>query len=116
MSALLSDDGFESRCLRWRASASAEAFAYGAEPFYGLDGSLYLVYGAREPGNIQIVQLNESSARLPRAAQPGQTNTSEATLFHEVAKGPSLSNILNSFPQGSQKLQNHEHFVAKGSQ
>ena len=66
-----------------------EALAYGAEPFYGLDGSLYLVYGAREPG-IRIVQLNESSARLPRIAQPGNHNASEATIYHQVAVGPNF--------------------------
>lgn len=75
----------------WRASSNGEALAYGAEPFYGLDGSLYLVYGAYEPGNIQIVQLNESSGRLPKVAQPGRAaaNTSNPA-YHHVASGPSF--------------------------
>lgn len=71
--------------LDWRASADAEALAYGAEPFYGFDGSLYMVYGAREPGDIRVVQLNESSGRLPAVAQPA---FSGSALYHRVAAGP----------------------------
>ena len=41
---------------------------------------MYLVYGAREPGNIRVVQLNESSGGLP-----GHTRE-----HHHIASGPSF--------------------------
>ena len=50
--------------------SNGEALAYGAEPFWGYDGSLYMVYGAREPGNIRVVQLNASSGRLLTSHSP----------------------------------------------
>ena len=76
----------------WRSSSNNEPLAYGAEPFYSLDGSLYMVYGAREPGDIRIVQLNESSGRLPEVAQPGFTDEGMAspTIYYSVAVGPNF--------------------------
>ena len=78
----------------WKSMSGGEALAYGAEPFWGFDGSVYMVYGAREPGNIRIVQLNESSGRLPLVAlpghRPGDTNLSNDHVYHHVASGPSF--------------------------
>ena len=78
----------------WKAMSNGEALAYGAEPFWGYDGSLYMVYGAREPGNIRVVQLNASSGRLPHVAlpghRPGDTGVSNDHVYHHVASGPSF--------------------------
>ena len=78
----------------WKAMSNGEALAYGAEPFWGYDGSLYMVYGAREPGNIRVVQLNASSGRLPHVAlpghRPGDTGLSNDHVYHHVASGPSF--------------------------
>ena len=73
----------------WRLGSNGEALAYGAEPYYGFDGSVYLAYGARDPGNIKIVQLNESSGRLPKVAQPGSANFS-ANAYYFAASGPNF--------------------------
>ena len=73
----------------WVAGSDDEAMAYGSEPFYGFDGSLYMVYGAREPGDVRVVQLNESNGRLPKIAQPGESNVS-LSPYHTVARGPSF--------------------------
>ena len=70
------------------AGSDDEAMAYGSEPFYGFDGSLYMVYGAREPGDVRVVQLNESNGRL-QIAQPGESNVS-LSPYHTVARGPSF--------------------------
>ena len=75
----------------WREHSGGEALAHGAEPFYGLDGSVYLVYGAHEPGDIRIVQLNESSGRLPFVAQPGHAPGSASVgVYHHAAAGPNF--------------------------
>ena len=42
------------------AESVAEPVAHGAEPFYGLDGNLYLVYGAGGSGGIHIAQASLS--------------------------------------------------------
>ena len=73
----------------WKLGSNGEALAYGAEPYYGFDGSVYIAYGARDPGNIRIVQLNESSGRLPRVAQPGSANFS-ASVYYFAASGPNF--------------------------
>lgn len=52
----------------YNSTQIAGAYAYGAVPFFGHDGSLYMTYGSREPGDIKIVVLNESSGRLSSAA------------------------------------------------
>ena len=72
---------------RWLANSDGEALAYGANPYYGFDGSVYLAYGAREPGNVKIVQLNESSGRLPKVAQPGSVSFT-SDVYHTAATGP----------------------------
>ena len=71
----------------WKDNSHGEALAYGAEPYYGLDGSVYLVYGAQDPGHIKIVQLNETTGRLPKVAQPGGANYS-FDAYHTAASGP----------------------------
>ena len=79
----------------WRTSSNGEALAHAAEPFFGLDGSLYMVYGARAPGDIRIVQLNESTGRLPTVAQPGffsagSDGAGRSSIYHHVATGPNF--------------------------
>ena len=75
----------------WKAHADGEPYAHGAEPFFGLDGSLYLVYGSREPASIVVVQLNETSGRLPSVAQPGYLSANQSShLYHLVASGPNF--------------------------
>jgi hypothetical protein len=69
--------------------------ALGAEPFYGLDGSLYMVYGSGAPGSIRIVQLNESSGRLPTMAQPQDGEYAQAS-YHHVASGPNFQLLEDS--------------------
>ena len=49
-----------------------------------------MVYGAREPGNIRVVQLNASSGRLPHVAlpghRPGDAGLSNDNVYHHVAR------------------------------
>ena len=79
---------------QWKAGSGGEAHAYGAEPFWGFDGSLYMTYGAFDPGDIRVVQLNESSGRLPFVAQPGHVAVgipgSNEQHYHLLAQGPNF--------------------------